>query len=649
MHRKAAGTGARAIAADARRQGPAPAVMAGALTGAMGAVLALAFGAAAAWGAGEGEGANTIRAHGISTFGDLEYPADFPHLAYVNPEAPKGGEISVWTFGGFDSMNPYTIRGRAGALASIFYESILDGTADEQGAAYCLLCESMEYPEDRSWVIFNLRPEARFSDGSPLTAEDVVFTYETFRDKGLPDFRAVLGQQVESAEVLDELRVRFTFKEGWPTRDLPAMIGGLPVFSKAHYEENGRDLEEGSMQPFLGSGPYILGRANVGQTLVYWRNPDYWGWHLPIMQGRANFDAIRVEYYADYNAAFEGFKGGSYTFRDEASSIIWATGYDFPAVTEGHVVRAELPNGNLATGQAFVLNLRRPQLQDPRVREAIGLMFNFEWSNETLFYGLYARTTSLWENSELAATGLPTPEELAILEPLAGLLPPGVLDEPAVGASESSATRQLDRGNLRRASALLDEAGWPVGGDGLRRNAAGQTLRLEFLNDSQTFDRVINPYVENLRRAGIDAIHTRVDHAQSVNRERAYDFDITTAQLPMSFLPGSALMQFFGSETADISTRNLMGLRSEAVDRLIEIVLAAETREEMTHATRALDRVLRAYHFRVPQWFKATHTVAYYDMYEYPDPLPPYARGELDFWWYNAEKGAALRAAGALR
>ncbi|RSK33039.1 ABC transporter substrate-binding protein [Rhodovulum iodosum] len=589
------------------------------------------------------------RAHGISTFGDLAYPADFAHLDYVNPDAPKGGEISVWAFGSFDSMHPYTTKGRAGGLATVFFESLLSGTADEVGAAYGLLAEAVEYPDDRSWAIFDIRPEARFSDGSPLTAEDVVFSFELFRDKGLPSFRVQLRGQVERAEALDEHRVKFTFADGVPTRDLPQLVGSLPIFSKAHYLDSGRDFEESSLEPLLGSGPYVLQELDVGQTIVYARDPDYWGADLPINVGRSNFDRIRIEYYADYNAAFEGFKGGTYSFRNEASSKSWATGYEFPAVQEGWVQRVSLPDGSLATGQSFVFNLRRPQLQDPRVREAIGLMFNFEWSNEKLFYGLYERIHSFWENSHLAAEGVPGEAEIAILQPLVaeGLLPETILTEPAVMAPESG-DRQLDRRNLRKASALLEEAGWVVGDDGMRRKD-GKTLKVEFLNDSQTFDRVINPYVENLQRIGIDAVHTRVDNAQATNRERSYDFDIVTTQFPMDYVPGSGLRQYFGSETADSSVFNLMGLKDPAVDRLIDTVLDATSDEELTVSVKALDRVLRSKRFWVPQWFKDTHTVAYYDMYEHPEPLPPYALGNLDFWWYNAEKAKDLRAAGAIR
>ncbi len=588
-------------------------------------------------------------AHGIGTFEELKYPSDFAHLDYVNPDAPKGGEISVWSFGGFDSMHPFTIRGRAGALSSVFFESLLESTADEIGTGYCLICETLEYPEDRSWVVFNMRPEAAFSDGSPLTAHDVVFSVNILKEKGLPDFRVVLRQQVDSVEALDDHTVRFTFVEGWPTRDLPGLVGGLPIFSEAHYVENDRDFEASSMEPLLGSGPYVLHSVSPGQRIVYARNPEYWGWDVPVMQGRSNFDRIRIEYFADFDAAFQGFTAGAYTFRTENRASLWAEGYDFPAVQRGHVVRDTFHDGNLAPGQSFVMNLRRPQFEDPRVREAVQLMFNFEWSNETLFHGLYDRIHSFWENSEMAADGPPGPEELAILEPLADLLPPGVLTDDALRAPESG-SRQLDRGNLRRASELLDEAGWDdVGNDGLRRNTDGQTLRIEILNDSQSFDRIINPFVENLRRAGIDARHTRVDSAQMTNRERSFDFDMLTDQIRMSQIPSSGLKQYFGSETADVSVFNKMGIADPAVDALVDIVLATEIREDMVTATRALDRVLRAHRFWVPQWYKSEHWVAYYDMFEHPEELPPYSLGHLDFWWFNEDKAAALRAAGAIR
>lgn len=590
--------------------------------------------------------ADVITAHGISTFGELKYGADFQHLDYVNPDAPKGGEISLWGFGSFDSMHPYSTKGRSGQYSSIFFESLLEGSSDEPDSVYGLVAESLEYPEDRSEVIFNMRPEARFSDGSPLTAADVVFSYEVLRDKGLPSFRAVIEKQIESAEALGPHRVKFTFKDGVPTRDLPQTVGGLPIFSKAYYETSGADFEESTLTPAIGSGPYVLESIDVGQQIIYKRNPDYWGKDLPINKGRHNFDTIRIEYFADYNSAFEGFKAGTYTFRSEASSKIWATAYDFPAIEKGWAVKDTPPDGTLASGQSFLFNLRRERFQDIRVRKAIGMMFNFEWSNKTLFYGIYARMQSFWENSYLKASGMPQAGELAFLTPLADILPQGVLDSPAVTPPISS-ERQLDRKKLRAASALLDEAGWPVGDDGMRRNAAGDTLKLEFLNDSQSFDRVINPFVENLRKLGVDAVHTRVDNAQATERERNFDFDIVTGNFRTSLTSGAGLKQYFGSETADISIFNLAGYKSEAADRLIENVIAAEDRETLNDATRALDRVLRAEVFWVPQWFRNTHNIAYYDMYRYPDTLPPYALGVLDFWWLDQDAYARLKAEGA--
>ena len=613
-------------------------------------VAALSLGFVSASGAqqtGAAAGAGvTITAHGVSVFDDLKLGPDFAHLAYVNPDAPKGGEISEWTAGGFDSYNPYTIKGRAAALSTIMLESLLAGTADEVGAAYCLLCESLEYPESRDWVIFTLRPEARFSDGTPVTAQDVVFSYEQLRDKGLSSFRAVIVQQIASIEALDDRRVRFTFTPDYPRRDVIQSAGGLPVFSKADFDKNGRDLGRSSTVPYVGSGPYMFDRADMGRSVSYRRNPDYWGEKLPINIGRNNFDRIRIEYFGDYESAFEAFKAGEYTFRNEASSIIWATRYNFPAFEKGWVKRDTLHNGNVASGQAWAINLRRPDFQDIRVREAIGLMFNFEWANDALFYGLYDRITSFWENSELAATGTPSPEERAILEPLAADLPPGILEAEAVMAPVSGA-RQLDRGNLRKAAALLNDAGWVTGSDGIRRKD-GRTLRVEFLNDSQTFDRVLNPYVENLRALGVEAVLTRVDDAQYTDRQRRHDFDMISAQLGQDLIPGSGLQQYFGSaSTGDVF--NAMGLANPAIDKLIDLVERATTRDEMTARVHALDRALRALRFWVPQWYKPEHTVAYWDMYAHPEPIPPYALGELDFWWFDADKAAKLKQAGAIR
>ena len=589
---------------------------------------------------------NIIKSHGISTFGDLKYDKDFKHLNYVNPKAPKGGEVSIWAFGSFDSMHPYTTKGRSGSLSSVFFETLLTGTADEIDSTYGLVAESLEYPQDRSWVIFNMRPEAKFSDGSPLTASDVVFSYEILRDKGLPSFRAVIEKEVEEVKILNPHKIKFIFKTGIPTRDLPSSVGSLPIFSRAYYEKTGVDFEESTLMPSIGSGPYLLDSMDIGQTIIYKRNPDYWGWHLPINKGRNNFDKIRIEYFADYNSAFEGFKSGAYTFRTEYMSKLWATGYNFPSIDKKWVVKESLHNGDIAPGQSFVLNLRRDKFQNIKVRKALGLMFNFEWSNKTLFYDLYARINSFWENSDMAAEGLPTEEELKILRPLNNILPKGVLTEKvAMGATSNE--KQLDRKNLKLASKLLDEANWKVGDDGLRRNQEGETLDIEILNDSQAFNRILEPFVENLKTLGINAKHNQIDNAQMTERERSFDFDIIVGNFPMSFTPSSGLKQYFGSETADVSIFNKPGIKSDAIDKLIEVVMAADTREKLKVSVKALDRVLRSYHFWIPQWFKNVHTVAYYDIYEYPKNLPPFDLGLLDFWWINNEKFNDLKGKGA--
>lgn len=595
-----------------------------------------------------------IKSHGISTFGDLPLPADFKYLPYVNPDAPKGGEISQWSPGSFDSFNPYAIAGNSAALSSIFYESILTGTLDDVSAAYCLLCETMEYPEDRSWVIFNLRKDVKFSDGSPMTAEDVLFSYELFRDKGIPEYRSVANAKFQSVEVLDPYRIKFTFTPGTPFRDMPGQAGGTTVFSKADYLANNRDLEKSSLEPFLGTGPYVLESFKPGQQVIYKRNPDYWGEKHPLNIGQNNFDRIRIEYFGDDNAAMEAFKAGVYTFRNEGDSKRWATSYDFPSIAAGDVVKAVLPSGNIAGGQSIIFNLRRPQFQDPRVREALGLMFNFEWSNKSLFYGLLARINSIWENSEMAATGVPTPGEIAILQPLvdAGLLPSNLLTDEVKMASVSSEATALDRKNLRKASALLDEAGWTVGDDGIRRNDKGEKLRMAMVHSRTDLLPVMNAYVENLRALGVDASFEIIDDPQLQERASPpnFDFDaLPTTVVNGGLEPGGVLKQAWASVAKDNSSRNRMGYANPAVDKILDLVEAANSREELHTTVRALDRVLRSQWVIVPRYYKKDNWVAYYNMYEHPATLPPYALGELSIWWYNAEKADALKAKGVLK
>ena len=589
-----------------------------------------------------------IISHGISTFGDLKYEKDFKHLSYVNPNAPKGGEISFWAFGSFDSMHPYTRKGRAGAYSSIFFESLLEGTSDEIDSAYGLVAKEIQYPEDRSWVIFTLRDLVKFSDGSPLTAKDVLFSFNLLKEKGLPSFRAVLEKDVKKAELISDSKIKFIFNDDVPKRDLINTVGGLPIFSQKYFVDNNVDFEASTLTPAIGSGPYILDKVDVGKQIIYKKNPSYWGNDLSINKGRYNFDTFRVEYFADYNSAFEGFKAGTYTFRNEASSKIWATGYDFPALEKNWIKKTTLPDGNLSSGQSFVINMRREKFHDIRVRKAIGLMFNFEWSNSTLFYGLYERINSFWDNSDLKAVGIPDNEELVILNKHKAVLDVKTFSQEVYTFPKSS-SKQLDRKNLRQASKLLDEAGWKVGDDGLRRNTEGKTLDVEILNDSQAFDRIINPYVENLKKLGINAANIKIDNAQMTDRRRKFDFDILVGFLSTQLTPGSELEQYFGSESADFSIFNLTGIKDKGVDAIIKDVRAAKSREELGFAIRALDRVLRNKVIWVPQWFKNKHTIAYYDMYEHPKTLPPYDIGVLDTWWINTDKYNNLKEQGALK
>ncbi|MDG1376766.1 MAG: extracellular solute-binding protein [Yoonia sp.] len=589
--------------------------------------------------------------HGYSNFGDVMYPADFPHLNYVNPDAPKGGEISQWAQGTFDSFNNSTRKGTAAALATIGYESILVGTADDPYGTYCYLCTTLEYPKSRDWVIFNLRDDVKFSDGTLMTADDLAFTFNLYLEQGITEYREVYSQFVKDVEVLGPHKIKFSFTEDAPRRDVVTWVGGTSAFSKAWFEANGARLDDSTDAPFMGTGPYLLDSVDIGRQIIYQKDPNWWGADHPLNVGRDNFDTIRVEYFADSSAAFEAFKSGAYTFRVENSSKEWATGYDFPALEKGWVKKEELPDGSIGSAQAFVFNLDRPQWQDRRVREALGLMFNFEWSNASLFYDLYARVNSFWQNSDLEAKGTPSEGEIAILTPLVdqGLLPETILTDEAVMAPRSeSVDRPLDRANLRRASALLDEAGWIAGDDGMRRKD-GQTLDAAFLQYSPQFDRIVNPMIENLARLGVNAKLDRVDTSQYVERLRSGDFDLVNATLTQDFEPGQQLRQWFGSEAADDSSRNSMRLRSEAVDRTIDAVVAAEKLEDIQTASRALDRVLRAELFWIPQWFKDTHTVAYFDQYRYPENLPPFDLGVLDFWWYDAEAAAALKDAGAFQ
>ena len=589
-----------------------------------------------------------ITNHGFSNFGELKYPADFAHLDYVNPDAPKGGEIAVWAQGTFDSMNPYaTQRGTPGAYSTIGYERIMAGTADEVGSEYCLLCETIQYPESQDWVVFNMRRDVAFSDGTPMTAHDVVFSHELLRDEGTPSYGSYVKQVIASVEALDDYTVKFVFADDIPRKGLISLVASTPVWSRAWYEETGAHLDETRFEISPGTGPYMLESYDAPRQIIYARNPDYWGAEHPLSVGHYNFDTIRVEYFADTNIAFEAFKSGEYTFRQENSSLTWATGYDFPALTNEWVVRDVVPVGTVPSATGFLLNLRNPKFDDVRVREALGLMYNFTWTNDTLQYGLFAQRESFWQGSELAATGVAQGRELELLQSVAALIDPALLTDPVV-MPHASGDRQLDRGNLRAALALMEDAGWVAGDGGMLRNDAGEVFALEFLSVSPSFDRIIMPYIDNLKRLGIDAVYNRVDPAQYQLRSQTFDYEMIYDGYNSGLEEGSGLAQKYGSENVD-DVFNPAGFSHPAVDELAKTVESAETYDEMAAAVRAIDRIMRAERFITPAWYLGNRWLAYYDIFERPAELPPYSIGELDFWWYNAEKAEELRAAGALR
>jgi len=594
------------------------------------------------------EGHETIIiSHGFNDYGDLAYPADFERLNYINPDAPKGGEIAIWAQGTFDSLNPYATKsGTPGSQSSIMYERVMSGTADEVGSAYCLLCKTIEYPESQDWVIFHMRDDVLFSDGTPLTAYDFVFSHELLRDEGTPSLAAFLKAQIASVEALDDYTVKFVFSPDYPNRGLISQVGSTPVWSKAWYEETGAKLDESRFETAPGSGPYMVGSYDAGRRIVYTRNPDYWGADHPLSVGHYNFDSIRVEYFADSTAAFEAFKTGEYTFRQENSSLTWATRYDFPALDNGWAVQETVDSGNVPSATGMVLNLRRPILQDVRVREALGLMFNFTWTNDTLQYGLFQQRESFWQNSELAATGVATGRELELLESVADLIDPALLTDE-VTMPHTSGARQLDRGNLRRALDLMEQAGWVANDQGMLEKD-GEVFKIEFLESSPSFDRIITPYIDNLKALGLDATYNRVDPAQFQARRQEFDYDIIYGGYTSGLQEGNGLGQKYGSDEVD-DVFNPAGFSHPAVDKLIQIVIDAQDYDEMAAGTRAIDRIMRAERFVVPAWYLGRSWLAYYTMFEHPAELPPYAVGELDFWWYNDAKADELRAAGALR
>ncbi len=597
---------------------------------ACGAALVLALVAAAA---------ASERRHGLSAFGDLAYPADFDHFAYANPDAPKGGVFSLIGWGGvttFNSLNNYILKGDAAQGLELLFDSLMVPAADEPDAVYGLVAEGAEVADDGKSVIFHLRPEARFSDGTKLTADDVVFSFDALKTQGHPLYRQTL-QDVVSAEALDPETVRYSFT-GELVRDLPLTVATLPIFSKAYYTS--RPFDETTLDAPLGSGPYLVDSLAQGRTIVYRRNPDYWAKDLPVNRGRWNFDKIRFEYFRDRTAAMEAFKAGFYDFREEFTSKVWATEYDFPAIRAGKIKKEVLPDEAPSGTQGFFLNTRRDKFKDPRVREALDLAFDFGWTNRNMFYGLYDRTESYFENSPMKAVGAPSPEERALLEGLGVKVPEAAFE--AVYLPPKSDGSGQDRTLLLKAGKLLDEAGWTIK-NGVRVSDKGEPLKVEFLLYEPVFERVVAPYIKNLKLIGIDARMRMVDAAQYQQRLKDFDFDITAQRYTMRNTPGVELRSYFGSAAAQMDgSLNLAGVADPAVDALIERVIAAKSRGELTAAARALDRVLRAGHYWVPHWYKASSNVAYWDKFSRPEQKPRFDRGILDTWWYDEAKAANL-------
>ena len=578
--------------------------------------------------------------HGISTFGDLKYPADFKHFEYVNPNAPKGGRISTTPTGGslsFDSFNPFILKGDAASGLGLLFDSLVSSSGDEPDAAYGLVAHAIEVADNKMSATFYMRPEAKFSDGTQVTADDVVFSFNALKEKGHPQYRFVL-RDVVKAEALDKHTVRYSFK-GALVRDLPLTVGGLSILSKTYYET--RDFTKTTLDEApLGSGPYLLSDHRSNAYVSYRRRNDYWAKDLPVNVGRYNFDEIRYNYAKDRTASFIAFTGGEYDLREEFTSKRWATEYSFPAVKDGRVKLLTLPDQNPSGTQGWFLNTRRKKFSDPRVRRALGYAFDFEWSNKNLFYGLYNRTASYFENSQLKATGKPTPEELALLGPFKDQLPAGVLDSVETPPVSDGSGR--DRKLLREADKLLRSAGYTMKG-GKRVNAAGEQLSFEFIRVESAFDRIISPFIKNLRALGIESRIRPVDSAQYERRRKSFDYDIAIQRYVMSKTPGIELRGYFSSRTADIDgSQNLSGIKNPVVDALIDKAISAKSRQELTTVARALDRVLRAYNFWVPHWYKAAHNIAYWDKFARPKVKPKYARGILDTWWYDPEKAAKL-------
>jgi microcin C transport system substrate-binding protein len=587
--------------------------------------------------------------HGMSSFGDLKYPADFQRFDYINPDAPKGGVFSTipsaraynQSFFTFNSFNAFILKGEGAQGMDLTFASLMARANDEPDGMYGLAARSVQISPDKLTYRFAMRPEAKFHDGSRITAQDVAFSINTLKEKGHPNIVLQLRDMVK-AEAADDATVVVTFAPK-RARDVPLYVAGLPIFSKAYYAN--RPFDESTLDAPLGSGPYKLGKYEINRFVEFDRVKDWWAADLPVNRGSFNFDTVRFEFYRDRDVAFEGFTAKNYLFREEFTSRIWATRYDFPAAKDGRVKLETLPDDTPSGGQGWFINTRREQFKDPRVREALINAFDFEWTNKNVMYGAYARTVSPFQNSDMVAEGDPSPEELKLLEPFRGQVPDEVFGKPYVPPMSDGSGQ--DRALLRRSQQLLDQAGLPIK-DGKRLLPNGEVFKIEFLLDEPSFQPHHATFIKNLALVGVEAAIRMIDAVQYRARVEAFDFDVTTNRMNFSPTPGDSLRPYFTSQSAATKgSYNLSGVANPAIDALVEKAIAAETRQDLNTACRALDRLFRAGRYWIPQWYRTTHPIAYWDQFGHPPKPAKYAQsvGAPDNWWYVADKAAKLEQA----
>lgn len=586
-------------------------------------------------------GPATTRATAIAMHGQPKYPADFRQFEYTSAHATKGGTLALGAQGNFDSLNPFIAKGNAADELGLVYDTLMAQSADEAFSQYGLVAKEVEWPEDRSWVRYYLNPQARFNDGHAITADDVVFSFGILMEKGAPTYQAYYAD-VADVKAEGKHQVLFTFKPG-VNRELVMITGQLPVLPK-HFWAN-RNFDESSLEPPLGSGPYRVKQIDAGRRIVYERVTDYWARDLQVNRGFYNFDQIRIDYYRDATVLLEALKAGEYDFRLENVSKQWHAGYNGAALQKGLLIKREIAHENPAGMQAFLFNIRRPLFQDVRVRKALNLAYDFEWANKQLFHGAYTRTLSYFANSELASSGLPQGRELEILQAFKDQLPVAVFDQAfSLPVTDGNGN---NRKQLREAKKLLEEAGWKVV-DNKLVNEKGEPMRFEILVYDTSFERVVNPYVKNLKRLGIDASIRRVEIAQFINRTRDFDFDVMIGGFGQSTSPGNEQIEYWHSSRANVkASRNYIGIANPVVDKLVEMIVAAPDRDELIQRTRALDRVLLHHYYVIPNWHVRVHRIAYWNKFAMPPVAPRYDPAYntgLMTWWIDAEKQKALDA-----